>query len=105
MLKVVSPLMIEQGSGGSIIITSSVADVCGLPFLAHYSASKHGVVGLAKTLAHELGKHDIRVNTIHPAGVRTPMGGVDFNDEKGQPVPFNGALNDPETRPLSARYS
>jgi len=96
VLKAVAPVMIAQGSGGSIIITSSVAGLRGLPFLSHYSASKHGVVGLAKSLANELGQHNIRVNTVHPAGVRTVMGGVDFNDEKGQPVPFNGALNDPD---------
>jgi SDR family mycofactocin-dependent oxidoreductase len=67
------PTLIEQGQGGSIIITSSVAGLKGLPFLAHYAASKHGVTGLAKVLANELGEHDIRVNTVHPHGVRTGM--------------------------------
>jgi NAD(P)-dependent dehydrogenase (short-subunit alcohol dehydrogenase family) len=45
----------------------------GLPFCAHYVAAKHGVVGLCRTLANELGVHDIRVNSIHPAGVQTEM--------------------------------
>ncbi|MBA9005322.1 mycofactocin-coupled SDR family oxidoreductase [Thermomonospora cellulosilytica] len=67
------PILVEQGQGGSVILISSVAGLKGLPFLAHYAASKHGVVGLAKTLANELGEHDIRVNTIHPHGVRTGM--------------------------------
>jgi SDR family mycofactocin-dependent oxidoreductase len=96
VLKAVVPRLIEQGSGGSIIITSSVAGLRGLPFLAHYVASKHGVTGLARTLANELGKYEIRVNTIHPTGVRTVMGRVEFNGEKGAPEPLGGALNDPE---------
>ncbi|GAA2146826.1 mycofactocin-coupled SDR family oxidoreductase [Actinomadura napierensis] len=72
-VKATVPTLIEQGQGGSIIITSSVAGLKGLPFLAHYASSKHGVVGLAKVLANELGEHDIRVNTVHPNGVRTGM--------------------------------
>jgi SDR family mycofactocin-dependent oxidoreductase len=96
VLKAVIPRLIDQGEGGSVIITSSVAGLRGLPFLAHYVASKTGVVGLAKTVANEVGSHSIRVNTIHPAGVRTVMGGADFGDEKGQPVPFNGLLEKPE---------
>jgi SDR family mycofactocin-dependent oxidoreductase len=71
--KATVPLMIEQGTGGSIIITSSVAGLRGHPFLGHYAASKHGVVGLAKTMAVELGQYNIRVNTIHPFGVETGM--------------------------------
>jgi SDR family mycofactocin-dependent oxidoreductase len=72
-VKAAVPALIEQGQGGSIIITSSVAGLKGLPFLAHYASSKHGVVGLAKVLANELASHDIRVNTVHPHGVRTGM--------------------------------
>ncbi|MFC7729988.1 SDR family oxidoreductase [Actinomadura keratinilytica] len=72
-VKATVPTLIEQGEGGSIIITSSVAGLKGLPFLAHYASSKHGVVGLARVLANELGEHDIRVNTVHPHGVRTGM--------------------------------
>src|SRR6201999_2719132 len=71
--KATVPLLIAQGTGGSIIITSSVAGLRGHPFLGHYAASKHGVVGFAKTMAVELGQHNIRVNTVHPFGVETGM--------------------------------
>jgi len=67
------PTMIAQGQGGAIIVTSSTAGMKGQPFTAHYTAAKHGVVGLAKCLANELGEHRIRVNSIHPTGVRTEM--------------------------------
>lgn len=59
-------------------MTSSVAGLRGLPFVAAYSASKHGVVGLCKTLANELGQYRIRVNTVHPAGVNTDMQPVEM---------------------------
>ena len=59
--------------GGSIIATSSTAGIKGLPFLAPYVAAKHGVVGISRTMANELAKHRIRVNTVHPTGVDTPM--------------------------------
>ena len=72
-MKATIPTLIEQGTGGSIIITSSVAGLRGLPFLAHYAASKHGVVGMAKSMANELGQYNIRVNTVHPHGVQTGM--------------------------------
>lgn len=71
--KVAIPRMIEQGEGGSIIITSSVAGLYGQPFTASYTAAKHGVVGLARCLANELAEYSIRVNTIHPTGVETDM--------------------------------
>ena len=71
--KATVPTLIEQGTGGSVIITSSVAGLRGLPFLGHYAASKHGVVGLARSMANELGQFNIRVNTIHPHGVATGM--------------------------------
>jgi SDR family mycofactocin-dependent oxidoreductase len=68
-----APHLIANG-GGSIIATSSTAGIKGLPFLAPYVAAKHGVVGIAKTMANELAQHKIRVNTVHPTGVDTPMG-------------------------------
>jgi SDR family mycofactocin-dependent oxidoreductase len=75
-----APHLIASG-GGSIICTSSTAGIKGLPFLAPYVAAKHGVVGIARSMANELAKHKIRVNTVHPTGVDTPMlaglGGLD----------------------------
>jgi (+)-trans-carveol dehydrogenase/(-)-trans-carveol dehydrogenase len=68
------PQMVAQGTGGSIVITSSSAGLKGVPLLGPYTAAKHGVVGLMRSLARELGEHSIRVNTIHPTGVDTPMG-------------------------------
>ena len=77
---VAAPHLIAAG-GGSIICTSSTAGIKGLPFLAPYVAAKHGVVGIARTMANELAQHKIRVNTVHPTGVHTPMaeglGGLD----------------------------
>ena len=67
------PHLIAAG-GGSIICTSSTAGIKGLPYLAPYVAAKHGVVGIARTMANELSSHKIRVNTVHPTGVDTPMG-------------------------------
>jgi SDR family mycofactocin-dependent oxidoreductase len=72
-LKATVPAMIEAGNGGSIIVTSSTAGRKGTPFAAHYAASKHGVLGLARTFALELGEYNIRVNTVHPGGVATEM--------------------------------
>jgi SDR family mycofactocin-dependent oxidoreductase len=70
-----APHLIAAG-GGSMILTSSTAGLKGQPFLAPYVAAKHGVVGIMRALTNELAKHSIRVNTIHPTGVATPMGGI-----------------------------
>jgi SDR family mycofactocin-dependent oxidoreductase len=67
-----TPHLIATG-GGSIIATSSTAGIKGLPYFAPYVAAKHGVVGIARTMANELARHQIRVNTVHPTGVDTPM--------------------------------
>jgi SDR family mycofactocin-dependent oxidoreductase len=71
--KATIPVLLEQGTGGAIVFTSSVAGLRGLPYLADYSAAKHGVVGLAKVLANELAQYRIRVNTVHPWGVDTGL--------------------------------
>ena len=68
-----APHLVRNG-GGSIILTSSAAGLKGLPFLVPYVASKHGVVGLTRAFAAELAKDNIRVNSLHPTGVNTPMG-------------------------------
>lgn len=65
--------LIARGSGGSVIIISSLAGFKGLANVAAYTTSKHGIVGLMKVLANELGPHGIRVNTIHPNSIDTPM--------------------------------
>lgn len=59
--------------GGSVVIISSTNGLRGTAGTAHYTASKHAVVGLARTLANELGPRNIRVNTVHPGAVATPM--------------------------------
>jgi len=65
--------MIKGGNGGAIVLTSSTAGLRTYDSIGHYVAAKHGVTGLAKTLASELGQHNIRVNSIHPTNVNTPM--------------------------------
>lgn len=72
-LRAAIPHMLSAGNGGSIITVSSVAGIKSLPAQAHYSAAKHGVVGLTKTAAIELGEYNIRVNSVHPWGVATEM--------------------------------
>ena len=67
------PAMIEAGNGGSIIIVSSSAGLKATPGNGHYSASKHGVVALTNALAIEVGEFGIRVNSIHPYSIDTPM--------------------------------
>jgi SDR family mycofactocin-dependent oxidoreductase len=64
-----------RSGGGSIIITSSAAGLKVTPFMVPYTTSKFAVRGMAKAFAVELGRHHIRVNTVHPYGVSTPMGG------------------------------
>jgi SDR family mycofactocin-dependent oxidoreductase len=61
------------GRGGSIILTSSTAGLMAMENLAHYVSAKHGVVGLMRTLALELAPDMIRVNSVHPTSVNTPM--------------------------------
>ena len=67
------PHVIAGGRGGAVIITSSSATAMISKNIAHYTASKHGLIGLMRVLAKELAPHRIRVNTLHPTGVRTPM--------------------------------
>lgn len=68
----VIPVMIRQKSG-VIINNSSVAGLRGMGRLSHYAASKWGLTGLTKSWAIELAPHGVRVNSIHPTGVNTPM--------------------------------
>jgi SDR family mycofactocin-dependent oxidoreductase len=61
------------GGGGSVILTSSVLGLRGAANSIHYSAAKHGVVGIMRSVAGEFGRHRIRVNSIHPTLVDTVM--------------------------------
>lgn len=77
-VKIAAPRMIEQGDGGAIVLTSSTQGLSGRGgdgggAMSGYAAAKHGVVGLMRTFAHWLAPHSIRVNTVHPTGVNTPM--------------------------------
>jgi SDR family mycofactocin-dependent oxidoreductase len=71
------PAMIERGAGGAIVLTSSTAGLTGIggaaPGGLGYTAAKHGLVGLMRSYANNLAPHRIRVNTVHPTGVNTPM--------------------------------
>jgi SDR family mycofactocin-dependent oxidoreductase len=76
-IKVAIPTMVKQGTGGSIVLISSAAGLAGVgspdPGSIGYAAAKHGVVGLMRVYANLLARQNIRVNSIHPSGVDTPM--------------------------------
>lgn len=72
-----APHLVEAG-GGSIVLVSSAAGIKVQPFMVPYTASKFAVRGMAKAFAAELAKHHIRVNSLHPTGVATPMGSGDM---------------------------
>jgi len=80
--EVAIPTLIEQGEGGSIVLISSVAGLVGMvsgdPGAMGYTAAKHGIVGLMRQYANILAEHSIRVNSVHPTGVNTPMIDNDF---------------------------
>lgn len=84
------PHLLSAGKGGSIILTSSVGGLKAYPNTGHYVAAKHGVVGLMRAFAVELGQHSIRVNSVHPTNVNTPM----FMN-KGTMKMFRPDLDDP----------
>jgi (+)-trans-carveol dehydrogenase len=71
--KAVLPSLIEAGNGGCIVITSSAAGVKAMENLADYGAAKAAVIHLTKILALENGRHGIRVNTIAPGNIDTPL--------------------------------
>ena len=76
-VELVIPSMVERGRGGAIVLTSSTAGINGIGGPTRgglgYTAAKHGVVGLMRSYANNLAPHSIRVNTVHPTGVNTPM--------------------------------
>jgi SDR family mycofactocin-dependent oxidoreductase len=75
-----APHLVEAG-GGSIILISSAAGLKVQPFMVPYTTSKFAVRGMAKAFAAELARHNIRVNSVHPTGVATPMGSGGMRQE------------------------
>lgn len=78
-----APHLIRQG-GGSVILISSAAGIKVQPFLLPYTTSKWAVRGMAKAFATELAQHNIRVNSVHPTGVNTPMADETMQAEFGK---------------------
>ena len=78
--------IIDGGRGGSIILISSAAGIKMQPFMVHYTASKHAVTGMARAFAAELGRHSIRVNSVHPGAVNTLMGSGDMIGSLGRAI-------------------
>jgi NAD(P)-dependent dehydrogenase (short-subunit alcohol dehydrogenase family) len=87
--KAAAPQMIEQG-GGVIIATGSVQSRTARRHLSAYTASKHGLSGLLKTMALELGPFNVRVNSVLPGAIHTPM--ID-NDSAGAVSAAAGATD------------
>ncbi|MGO8962017.1 MAG: mycofactocin-coupled SDR family oxidoreductase [Streptosporangiaceae bacterium] len=80
-----APHLVSAG-GGSIILISSAAGLKVQPFMVPYTTSKFAVRGMAKAFAAELGKYSIRVNSVHPTGVNTPMGSGTMAAELGAAI-------------------
>ncbi|MCV7154611.1 mycofactocin-coupled SDR family oxidoreductase [Mycolicibacterium pyrenivorans] len=85
--------IIDGGRGGSVILISSAAGIKLQPFMIHYTASKHAVTGMARAFAAELGKHSIRVNSVHPGPVITDMGTGDMVTALGKAMETNPQLS------------
>ena len=100
--RVAIPHMIAGGQGGAIVLTSSVGGMHAMPNMSHYVSAKHGVIGLMRSLAVELGQHDIRVNSVLPTNVNTPM----FMNE-GTYKMFRPDLENPtaaDVEPIAAQF-
>jgi SDR family mycofactocin-dependent oxidoreductase len=80
-----APHLVKAG-GGSVILISSAAGLKVQPFMVPYTTSKFAVRGMAKAFAAELGQHHIRVNSVHPTGVNTPMGSGNMQAEIGAAI-------------------
>lgn len=103
-VEVAIPTLVEQGDGGAIVLISSVAGLVGIGGgdrgSLGYTAAKHGIVGLMRAYANHLAPHSIRVNSVHPTGVDTPMIDNEFTrgwlahitEETGRPVDMGNAL-------------
>ena len=73
VFKTVRATVPHLGSGGSVVITSSIAGMKGLANNTHYTAAKHGVMGLMRSLANEVAPRGVRVNCVNPTNVDTRM--------------------------------
>jgi SDR family mycofactocin-dependent oxidoreductase len=93
-VEVAKQSLIDRGTGGAIVLTSSTAGLTGIggdtPGGLGYTAAKHGVVGLMRSYANYLAPYSIRVNTVHPTGVNTPMVVNDVMQEFLQSDPAMG---------------
>ena len=98
------PSMVARGEGGSVILTSSTAGLIGYANTAHYTAAKHGVIGLMKVLAQEAGLHGIRVNAICPTTVNTPLVINDGTFQLFRPDLENPGPADVRERVLGAQH-
>lgn len=90
---------IAASGGGAVVNISSISGMWGTPFAASYVASKWAIRGLTKTAALELGRDNVRVNSVHPGGVRTPMTAAVGDDGDSAwyrrlPVPRIGNVDD-----------
>jgi (+)-trans-carveol dehydrogenase len=100
--RVAIPPMIAGGEGGAIVLTSSVGGMHAMPNMSHYVSAKHGVIGLMRSLAVELGQYNIRVNSVLPTNVNTPM----FMNE-GTYKLFRPDLENPtaaDVEPIAAQF-
>jgi len=93
--------MLVQPYGGAIVNCSSVAGLIGLPNIPAYVASKHGVIGLTRTAALEYAQQDIRVNSVCPGAISTPMlnrymAGVSGGEEAMKAIEPVGRIGKPD---------
>ncbi len=98
-IKVAIPTLVKQDTGGSIVLISSAAGLAGVGSpdagSVGYAAAKHGVVGLMRVYANLLARQNIRVNSIHPTGVETPM--IDNDFTRGWLAQMAAAVDNPGT--------
>ena len=98
--KAAVPYLADSGRGGCLVFTSSTAGIRPGAHIAHYAAAKHGVLGLMKSLAHELGPYSVRVNAVCPSMVATPM-----ILNKGVYKLFRPDLEDPDVEDARAGFA
>jgi len=107
-VEIAIPSMIERGQGGAIVLTSSTAGINGIGGPTGgglgYTAAKHGVVGLMRSYANNLAQYSIRVNTVHPTGVNTPMivneAMQEWLEQAGESSALTNALPVPMVEPV-----